>query len=326
MISLIKIEWTKMRGRKLIFAALIICSIAIIAFGFFLKQDTSNFESSADITDEEQKLQDDYQNSADWKEQMKIQMKMNEFLGDIYGEEEIKVKNDILQYRIDHDLEPFEKNTTWDFIAYAFEIIGFLVSVFAILFAIEIVISEYTYKTAKLLFAKPFTRTKIIVAKYVTSILFMLGLAVFFFVISLVVGGIFFTFKGGTINTAIKFYHKIYECTLYSMSLIQFGATILKSFHVMTIAFFLSILCKNQVAPMITSLGILFFGNMIAEKLYAINFKGIRFSILANLSISSFIDCPVKKEYSFFLFLLVGIIHVIAFIWGSIQLINRADI
>ena len=323
MLNLIKIEIRKMLRSKVIFVSFLVCIIAFAGFGFFLKQDSFSGEESA--TKEEQLLQEEYSKSTDWKEQLRIQMQLNKYLSDIYGEDEIAVKNQILQYRIEHNIRPFEENTAWDFIVYSFDIIGFLISVFGIIFSVEIVTKEYSNKTVKLLFTKPYSRQKIIMAKYITSVIYGVGLAVFCFLAALIVGGVLFTFEGASAVTVMKFFNAMLKCSLFTESIVYLLSVMFRTIILISIAFLLSLIVKNQTVPLIISLGILCFGNLLADKIYSLGLESMRFSILSNLSLTGFINCPVTEDASFLLFLVTVMIHIIILIFGILEIVKRTD-
>lgn len=324
MLNLVRIECIKMCKSKTILVSLIVCLIAIAGFGFFLKQD--NMLGDDEVTKEEQQLQDEYKKSTDWKEQLEIQMELNTYLSDVYADEEIAVKNELLQYRIDHNIKPYEKNTTWDFIIYTFDMVGLLISVFAIIFSVEIIVKEFTHKTTKILFTKPYSRQQIILSKYITGVLYIFCLAIFCYLTAFIVGGIYFSFQGAGVVSVMKFFDKIFCCTLFAESIIYFLSALLSAVIVMSIAFLISIISRTQTVPLIGTLGILLFGNMIAEKIYFSGFKMMRFSILSNLSLANFIDAPVTSDYSLSLFLGIILIHIILLMFASMQIIKRTDL
>lgn len=324
MLKLIKIECIKMFKSKLMTISFVMCIASIIAFGLFLKQDSS--VDNKDISVEEKRLMEEYDSSTEWKDQLRIQMELNTYLSDIYGDDEIAVKNQILQYRIDHDIEPYEENTTWDFVVYTFDIIGFLISVLAIIFAVEILVREYTNKTTKLLFTKPYSRQMIILSKYITSLVYIVILSFVFFFVAFIVGGLCFTFKGGSVVTVIKMFDTVYQCSVFTESIIYFMSTLVNAVVVMTIAFFISTLSKSQTFPLIFSIGILLFGNIIADKIYSANFEAIRYSILSNLSMSNFINAPVKESYTLYMFVATVFIHVFLLVIGSVQVVKKTDL
>lgn len=322
MLNLIKIECQKARYSKTVFLAAIICFIAILGFGFFLKQDT--FKFSSNISQEEKQLQKEYDSTNNWKQQLKIRQELNSY---IYSDKEtIAMENELLQYRIDHDIAPSEKNTTWNFISYSFQIIGFLISVFAILFAIESIVKEFSYKTTKLLFTTPFSRTQILLSKYFTNVLLLVSLSIVFFLFAYISGGIYFTFSGAGDKNVFLFFGEIQVCREIQYSMINFLSTLINALLLMTIAFFLAILCRSQTIPLISSLGIMIFGTTIANKLYAVDMKWIRFSFLSNLSLQKYMDTPVKNNNTLLLYICVVVIHLLAFIIGGTLIIKKSDL
>lgn len=252
-------------------------------------------------------------------------MDLNIYMSDIYGKEQAEVKNEILQYKIDHNLQPYKENTTYDFVAYMFQILGFLLSVFAIVIAVEIVISEYSNKTVKLIFCKPYRREEIIMSKYMAVLLYVIWLVIVSFIISLITGGILFTWHGSNVKTVIRFFHSMCQCSLLGKAMIYFAFSLVNMVIIGTIAFFLSVLFKSQVSALIVSLGILLFGNTVAEKIDSADFKAIKYSILANLNPGKFVDSPVHQGYTPFIMAAVIMIHMVLLVGGIIFLIKKSD-
>src|SRR5699024_5723265 len=102
--------------------------------------------------------------------------------------------NQELQYFLDNDINPYEKNS-WMFIDEATFLIMFI-TLFGAIVASDIVAGEFTAGTIKMLMVRPHPRWRILLSKYVASLLFAVVLGILLFISSWIVGGLFFGFGG----------------------------------------------------------------------------------------------------------------------------------
>lgn len=70
--------------------------------------------------------------------------------------------------------------------------LAFLVFIFSVVIAADIVAGEFTWGTIKLLLIRPVGRSKVLLSKYIAVLLYMLGLLALLFVSSLAIGLILF--------------------------------------------------------------------------------------------------------------------------------------
>ncbi len=97
----------------------------------------------------------------------------------------------INEYRIEHDIPFREKYNGWSFVKDSSELI-LLAGLFTIIVSAGIVASEFNWGTIKLLLIRPINRSKILLSKYLTVLLFALLLLVSLFVYSAILGTILF--------------------------------------------------------------------------------------------------------------------------------------
>src|SRR5699024_272040 len=102
--------------------------------------------------------------------------------------------NQVLQYQLDHDINPYQ-TTGWDFMSDAAALI-MIISLFTVIIASDIVAGEFSWGTIKMLMVRPHPRWKILLSKYISSLIFALVLGVFLFVMTWLIGGLFFGFGG----------------------------------------------------------------------------------------------------------------------------------
>ncbi|MGZ4032390.1 MAG: ABC transporter permease [Tumebacillaceae bacterium] len=114
----------------------------------------------------------------------------------VTGSERTQIEADLArnQYALANDIAP-DQSTGMKVTLDAAALTG-LLTIFATVVAGDIVSSEFTWGTIKLLLIRPKNRTKVLLAKYLSTLLFGLVLLLILFVTSYVVGGLLFGFGG----------------------------------------------------------------------------------------------------------------------------------
>lgn len=323
MFRLLRIEARKAISRKIFLAALIICSVLTIGFGWFLSVDL-NLEGEKSV--EEIEMEQRYERAEDWKQRLRVEMEMNQYTASVFGQETIDMKNALLQYRIDNDLEPYEKNTVWNFISYTYQILNSMLSIFAVIFIIDIVAMEFTNRTIKLLYTKPYSRCMLLSSKYLAGVTFTLILSVVIVFVAYIVGGVFFSFDGAFVKCPVYFWGEIYTLSAWGESLVYFYSAVLKALIMMTVAFFIAIITQNQIASTLISLGLLFFGSNLSNKLLERGMEWVRFTLFINSDLNEFINQPIDRGDFPILTIGVVIVHVVILYWASMHISKRQDI
>ena len=93
-----------------------------------------------------------------------------------------------------HYYLPNSPTSMWEFLYVNLEIYVSIIVLYAVIIAAGNISSEFSKGTIKLLLIRPISRSKVLLSKYLVTILFGLGMLVSTFALSLVVGGIFFGF------------------------------------------------------------------------------------------------------------------------------------
>lgn len=97
-------------------------------------------------------------------------------------------------YYLEHDIQP-AKYDAWQFVAENQMLLS-LVTLFTIIVAAGIIANEFKWGTIKLLLIRPISRTKILLSKYVSTLLFALFSLLAVLLFSWIVGAIFFGVNG----------------------------------------------------------------------------------------------------------------------------------
>lgn len=180
MIRLIQNEWMKISyrvGTWIMVGLLVLGMIATLIFAV--------------------KTNDGDQASGDWKTELQEinKAKKQELKEDNISFYKRSLETDIAinEYRIKHDLPPadqFGKNA-WTYVETNANLLQ-LVGVFVIIIAATIVSAEYKHGTIKLLLIRPPSRLKVLLSKYFTVQLYSLFLIAVLFILSFILGAIFF--------------------------------------------------------------------------------------------------------------------------------------
>lgn len=180
MIRLIQNEWMKISyrvGTWIMVGLLVLGMIATLIFAV--------------------KTNDGDQASGDWKTELQEinKAKKQELKEDniSFYKRSLETEIAINEYRIKHDLPPadqFGKNA-WTYVETNANLLQ-LVGVFVIIIAATIVSAEYKHGTIKLLLIRPPSRLKVLLSKYFTVQLYSLFLIAVLFILSFILGAIFF--------------------------------------------------------------------------------------------------------------------------------------
>lgn len=322
MFRLIKIELTKILYGKSLWLSIVCALVIIVGFGILLNMDDV-FDNPGE---KQTALEEKYENSSDWKEQLRVQMELNQSMSDIYSQQEINMKNEILQYEINENLEPYKHNTAWDFIAYTFQILNIVLIIIAIWLTTEIIMSEYVNKTYKLVYTKMYERWKIYVSKYIASIVIIVFIAVMMMVMACVVGGVIFGFDGISSKTAICLYGKMMTVSLGGKAMLYMFFSIVKAIAVSAISFLIAELSKNQVVTVIVAIVCSLWGKMLFKNLVEHGITVGKYSLFMHYDFVNFIDTPVVKNETVIISGVVIAAHIALFLVAGIWLNKREDL
>jgi ABC-2 type transport system permease protein len=147
------------------------------------------------ITNSFSDLNEDYQGN-DWREVLQqenkdltAKMEKDKDMQGVYNSD-IEKNN----YYLEHDIQP-AKYDAWQFVMENQMLLG-LVTLFTIIVAAGIIANEFKWGTIKLLLIRPISRTKILLSKYVSTLLFALFTLLAVLIFSWIVGAIFFGVNG----------------------------------------------------------------------------------------------------------------------------------
>lgn len=167
-------------------------------------------------------------------------------------------------------------STMWDFALSSVNLL-WIVQVFAVIIAGDIVASEFSWGTIKLLLIRPATRAKILFSKYIAVLFFTWTTMFVLFLSSLLFGLIFFGMgKGG-----LFMFGKV-----TSMYCLQF----IEILMMVTFAFMISTVFRSSSLSIGLSIFLTFMGKPIVDILYHFNFEWGKYVLFANTDLSPYLN------------------------------------
>lgn len=228
------------------------------------------------------------------------------------------------EYRLEHHIAPIETRSLWNFMSIAAEIVS-LITLFTIIVGASSVASEFTWGTIKLLLIRPVSRSKILLSKYIATILFALLSLVILFVIAFLVGGIIFGFGGSTPHLVYR------DGTVHEVNMIWhvlgiFGLKSINLIMMSTFAFMISTVFRNSGLAIGLAIFLMFVGDTITALLSSY-FDWTKYILFANTDLSQYLTGNVLIEGMTMTFsIIVLIVYFVVFNVLSWLVFTKRDV
>jgi len=276
-VNLIKNEWMKifMRPGTTVMIGILVLSLALV--GIVVKAQ----QNSMDIQQDKNWQQILKEENDALKQQM---VKSRTDSEQQYFKKEIAIND----YRIKHNMPPKEKYTVWSFVKDSSQLI-LLAGVFIIIVSAGIVASEFNWGTIKLLLIRPINRSKILLAKYVTVILFALLMLAIMFIFSGILGAILFGMPDKAVPYLNYYNGHVTEQNIVVHLLIYYGLSSIDTIMLVTMAFMISAVFRNSSLAIGLSLFLLFTGGQFTA-LLAMKFDWAKYVLFANTDLMQYFE------------------------------------
>jgi len=275
--NLIKNEWMKIfrRPGTYVMVAILVISIAIV--GFVVKYQQNGMDVSEDPK-WEQVLQEENNALKQQMDQSRTKIKKQ------YFKKEIAIND----YRIKHHIPPREKYSVWSFVKDSSQLIV-LAGLFIIIVAAGIVASEFNWGTIKLLLIRPINRTKILLSKYLTVLLYAIFMLSILFVFSTILGAILFGMPDEAVSYLNYNNGQVTEQNIVVHLLIYYGLSSIDMIMLVTMAFMISSVFRNSSLAIGLSLFLLFTGGQFTT-LLAMKFTWAKYLLFANTDLMQYVE------------------------------------
>ncbi|MFE1242787.1 ABC transporter permease [Fictibacillus sp. NPDC058756] len=276
-LSLLTNEWIKIfsRIRTWIFIALPILIIIGVAVYDKVATDAEvneNWKQELKQTTEEDKkaLEEAKKNEDDafYIEMLESNIKQNE-------------------YAIENDISPYEK-TTWKYMK-EMAPISSLIGLFVIVVASDIVSSEFSKGTIKMLLIRPYSRWKILLSKFLATLGFAFVMWLVVIATTWLVGGLAYGFGGiDQSYLVVTDNQEVRERTVVEYVFANIGVEFIELTALVALSFMISTLFLSNSVAIGVAMFTMFAGNTIVMLLA--NKDWIIYTLFANMDLSTLID------------------------------------
>jgi ABC-2 type transport system permease protein len=314
MLNLIKNEWMKIFRRPGTFVMIAMLIVISCIVGAFFKYQETGLNSGPE-KNWQQTLKEENDALKKQMEQSRTKMEKDFF------KEEIAIN----EYRIKHNLPAKEKFNVWSFVKEASELIT-LAGLFTIIISAGIVASEFNWGTIKLLLIRPINRSKILISKYLTVLLFALTMLAILFVFSAALGALLF----GMPEHAAPYLNYqngiVTEQNIVVHLLIYYGLSSIDMIMLATMAFMISSVFRNSSLAIGLSIFLLFTGAQFTA-LLSLKFSWAKYILFANTNLMQYFEGTPMVEgmtMNFSIFILV--IYFVIFQFLAFFVFKKRDV
>jgi ABC-2 type transport system permease protein len=228
-------------------------------------------------------------------------------------------------YRLKHNLSPVEEYNMWSFVTDASQLIQFA-GLFTIIIAAGIVASEFNWGTIKLLLIRPIKRSKILLAKYITILLFAFMMVGLLFVLSTTLGAILFgtpdqaapylNYNNGVVTEQSRVVHLMIFYGLKSITMIMLA----------TMAFMISAVFRNSSLAIGLSLFLMFTGGQVTN-LIAMKYSWAKYLLFANTELMQYFEgMPMVKGMTLPFSVSMLLIYFLVFQFLAFYVFQKRDV
>lgn len=192
-----------------------------------------------------------------------------------------------IEYALEHDIPPIDA-TMWSGVM---DSTGFiiLVTIMTVIVAGDIVASEFTWGTIKMLLIRPASRAKILLSKYVASFLFALFLLLSLFFFSIVLNGILYGFSGfgQSMLSVNESGNGVVEVSIIGHVLKAYALSIVELIMIVTMSFMISSVFRSSALAIAFSIVALLMGQLVTLSLAAF-FDWAKYLLFANMDLTQY--------------------------------------
>jgi ABC-2 type transport system permease protein len=325
LMALVQNECLKMFKKRRFHVVILILLALIPMFTYAQMRVAQNVQKQFGTTDWKA---DQRQRINDWEKRMSSPRTPEEW------KQNLRVQMQIANYYLEKDINPASPNAvtfTRDFVKNA---IGLFIPLIIMVISVDIVSSEHSTGTIKLLLTRPVRRWKILMSKLITVVFFTSLIVLSTAVLCYLISGLVFGYGGwdapvfvglNTVGSDVDFtYVKAIDQWLYllmELGLVWFAALIVALMSLM-----LSVLVRSTAAGMGTMLAVLISGTILSNMVSS--WETAKYLFMVNLDLTRYLTGaipPIKgMDLSFSLCVLT--VWLIASLIVSFTVFTRKDI
>ncbi|MDU0203643.1 ABC transporter permease [Paenibacillus sp. MAH-36] len=239
--------------------------------------------------------------------------------------QQMKEEIALQQYMLDHNYPPTD-NTLWGGAIRASGII-IVVTLFTVIIAGDMVAGEFTWGTIKLLLIRPASRAKILLSKYLTTLLFAVTLLIVLFVTALIVNGFLYGFQNlGLPQLKVDAEGQVHEGSMLVFTLATYGLKLIELVMIVTLAFMISTVFRSSSLAIGLSIFIMFAGQIITMLL--LRYSWGKYFLFANTDLTPYLkgQPPLAEGMTLGFSIVVLVVYFLLFILLSWEIFRRRDV
>lgn len=314
MINLIYNEMIKLLGKKRLLAILLIIMVLVPIFTYAQFKTAKTIEEKLGTTDWRASLQQqiiDSQNrlsssrlSDEWREVIQIRLAQQ-------------------QYYLDHDVNPAAPGAPTFIRVFLESSISLMLPLFVMVVSTDLVSSEYSGGTIKILLTRPVQRWKILLSKYIVMLLSISLILLSIVVISYIVSGLVFGYGGWNLPLLTGFISEgedlntshVHMIPQWQYILMDLGLVWVVCVVVGTLSLMLSVLIKSTATGMGVMLAALITGAILRSMVSS--WESAKYLFMVNLDLPEYLSGmppPVSG-------MTLGFSLTVLFVWGLLGFI-----
>lgn len=268
-------------------------------------------------------------NTSDWRTTMELQIADTKNRLDsnrITSEEwrqQLEIRIQQQQYYLDHDINPLEPGAPTFVRRFLESAVHLLLPLLIMIIAADLVSSEYSLGTVKILLTRPIKRWKVLLSKYITLVLTVSLVLFIFGALSFLISGLVFGYQGWTAPVLMGFQTdagmlnsaNVTLLPQWQYILMAFGLAWFVTLIVGTLSFMLSVLIRSTAAGMGIMLACLISGTILSTMVSS--WESSKYLFMVNLNLISYLNGsspPIEGMsllFSFSILLLWGLAAVV---------------
>ncbi|MFT8322906.1 MAG: ABC transporter permease [Bacillus sp. (in: firmicutes)] len=315
MVQLIRNEWMKIWKRPATIVMVIILLLIVAVVGAFMKHQ----ESGLKVPDNDNWKHGLEMENKGYKEQLEN--------GSLPPESENYYKKEIAvnEYRIAHNISTNVDYSVWDFVQDGSQLIV-LAGLFTIIIAAGIVANEFNWGTVKLLLIRPISRTKLLLSKYITVVLFGFLMLIVLFVFSFILGAVLFGFPEHSYPYLAYYNGSVKEQSMIIHLIIYYGLNSISVLMLTTMAFMISSVFRNSSLAIGASIFLMFMGSTLTMIL-AGKFEWAKYILFANTNLTLYFDgAPMVSGMTLTFSIVMLIIYFLLFHLLAFYVFKKRDV
>ncbi|MBB3108546.1 ABC-2 type transport system permease protein [Paenibacillus phyllosphaerae] len=223
-----------------------------------------------------------------------------------------------------------ESPNNWTMMQTESMILFMLVTIFTVVISAESVAGEFTAGTIKLLLIRPWSRSKILLSKYISLLLFALLQAAVLFVFTFAVNAILFGYDGSqAVTQQVLGVNR--DIPPLALMLLEYICQIVNLIIVVTMSFMISTVFRSGGLAIGLSLFLLLGGSMITGLLSMLNKAWVDYILFLHMDLTPYISSPtmdIREGVSVSLGFSLGVLAVyyIVFIAVTWYVFKKRDV